>query len=62
MQAGTLVTRREQSCERLFNVMSKTGVVLIKAPPCTGKTSQLQLLKLWLKARRLEVVHISFLR
>ena len=61
MQARTHVTHRAQSCERLFNIMSKTDVVLIKAPPCTGKTSQLQLLKLWLKARSLEVVHISFL-
>ena len=43
--------------------MSELGVVLIKAPPCTGKTSQLQLLKLWLRAHHpdFEVVHISFL-
>ena len=40
--------------------MSQTGVVLIKAPPCTGKTSQLQLLSRWLRARSREVVHISF--
>ena len=61
MQAKTFVTLREESCERLFNIMRKKGVVLIKAPPCTGKTSQLQLMKLWLSDQPLEVIHISFL-
>ena len=63
VHAGTFVTHRAESCKRLFNIMSRMGVVLIKAPPCTGKTSQLQLLKRWLRARpsHLEVVHISFL-
>ena len=65
MHAKTFVTLREESCERLFNIMSTKGVVLIKAPPCTGKTSQLQLMKLWLSDQPsdqpLEVIHISFL-
>ena len=63
VQAGTFVTLRADSCARLFNIMSKKCVVLIKALPCTGKTSQLQLLKRWLRAhaRRIEAVHISFL-
>ena len=63
MHAGTFVTHRAQSCGRLYQIMSELGVVLIKAPPCTGKTSQLQLLKLWLRAHHpdFEVVHISFL-
>ena len=59
------VTLREESCERLFNIMSTKGLVLIKAPPCTGKTSQLQLMNLWLSdqpsGQPLEVIHISFL-
>ncbi len=63
VQAGTFVTLRADSCARLFNIMSKKCVVLIKALPCTGKTSQLQLLKRWLRAhaRHIEAVHISFL-
>ena len=61
VQAGTFVTLRAESCERLFRIMSKRGVVFIKAPSCTGKTSQLQLLRRWLDARGLEAVYISFL-
>ena len=61
LRAGTYHTLREESCARLFNIVQECGCVLIKAPPCTGKTSQLQLLMRWLEGRGVRVAYITFL-
>ena len=61
LQAGTYHTLRAESCARLFDIAQNCGCVLIKAPPYTGKTSQLQLLMRWLTTRSFCVAYVTFL-
>lgn len=57
----SFTTRRIHTCERLFQLVSARGYLLIQAPPQSGKTSTLQLLVEW--ARReypnLDVAYIN---
>ncbi len=46
----SFITRRILTCERLFQLVSQRGYLLIQAPSQSGKTSMLQLLLEW--ARR----------
>ena len=61
LRAGTYHTLRADSCARLFHIVQECGCVLIKAPPCAGKTSQLQLLMQWLKTKYICVAFVTFL-
>ena len=60
-RAGTYHTLRADSCARLFHIAQECGCVLIKAPPYTGKTSQLQLLMQWLQTESVCVAFVTFL-
>ena len=46
----SFTTRRTHTCERLFQLVSRRGYLLIQTPPQSGKSSTLQLLLEW--ARR----------
>lgn len=61
LRAGTYHTLRAESCARLFDIAQDNGCVLIKAPPYTGKTSQLQLLMQWLTTKGYCVAYVTFL-
>eukprot|EP00898_Chlorokybus_atmophyticus_P002405 jgi/Chlat1/3165/Chrsp22S03404 len=55
------VTRRKTLCNRLWQLVAKLGLVIIKAPPQSGKTSLLQLVKEAADALNMRCFFISLL-